>query len=451
MREDKLLAYALYDKSITIKVINQVKPEYLNSSYRPILQAIIECVKKYNEVPTIEMLQRTSFWQNEFKEIIENAINIKNQEDFNPKNFVLELEDIKQDYKKKLLLKAGKEVYKDNYQKGEFRDLDLAIKNIRKLAGEIDQIDAEKIYKEGNVAETAEEAKIEYQRRKENPEITIGTLTGIRDLDKITNGFQGSELVLVGGESGAGKSLLSMNMAIGAWLGNNSVDPTKEFDGSGVNVIYFTIEMPWSPFRRRFDACLAEIPLYGVRDGTLTESEEAKYFNALNFQQTYNKHFHIVDIPRDCSVEQIEAKYLELKYDFIPGLIVVDYITLMKASGLSDSDWLGVGKIAERLHEFARTYNIAVITPVQLNRPKQEEEIPSQHRIGRSQLLTQNCNIMLNIFTRKDEDAYNDLIVNIAKNRDGEQKVFSLYKRFDLMRVYNDMPNDWLDNEEDMI
>jgi len=450
----RLLAYALYDKSLTIKVIDKVKPEFLRKQYRPILLAMIECVKRYNEVPTVEMLRRTQYWDKSFVGIIDVAIDIKNDPDFEPKNLALEIEDLKEAYKRRLLLKAGKEVFQENYKNGDFVDLNLAIKTVRRVSGEIEQIDSERIYKEGNVAETAEETKEEYIRRKENPESTRGILTGIRELDQITNGFQGSELILVGGESGTGKSLLSHNMAIGAWLGNNGVpkenEPFGDFDGSGVNVIYFTIEMPWAPFRRRFDACLAEVPLYGIRDGTLSPEEEKKYYRALEFQQLYNKNFHIVDIPRECTVAQIESKFLEIKYDFIPELIVVDYITLMK-SDHNDSDWLGVGKVAEQLHEFARTYNISVITPVQLNRPKNEDEVPSQNRVGRSLLLNQNCNLMLNIHTRKDEAARNDMSINIAKNRDGEQKVFSLYKRFDLMRVYNDFPTDWLDNDEDMI
>ncbi len=262
-------------------------------------------------------------------------------------------------------------------------------------------------------------------------------------------------LVLLAGDSGAGKSTLAMNIAINAWLGSNRIpnrgDPIREFATNGANVMYFTVEMPFHPFRRRFDACASEIQLYGLRDGTLSPSEEEKYFSCLEFQEIYPKQFHITDIPRGCTVEQIEAKYLELMYEFVPELVIVDYISLMNLSGSDDSDWLNLGKLAEMLHEFCRTYNIPCITPVQLNRPKpgSGEVLPDQHRVGRSSMLPQNCNIMLNIQTRPDEGTRSDMVINIAKMRDGETGAFTLYKRFDRMRLYNDPLDDWQPELED--
>lgn len=447
--DKRILAYALCDKSLAIKVVDRVPPKILRPEFRPLLSAIGECVRKYNEVPTLDMLKRCDVWEDGFVEKFKEAQDIKNDESFEQANFLIELEDLKERYKKNTILKVGKTVFKENWNGLEFRDLQEATKCIKKTASELDQLEAEKTYKEGTVAATVTEAKEEYIRRRDNPDIARGILTGIRELDRITNGLQSAELVLIGGESGSGKSTLAMNMAINAWLGSNRIpnigEPIREFATDGANVMYFTVEMPFHPFRRRFDACTSEVPLYGLRDGTLNQQEENKYFSCLEFQQLYPKQFHITDIPRGCTVAQIEAKYLELMYEFVPQFVIVDYISLMKVQSDSDSDWLNLGHLAEMLHEFCRAYNIPCVTPVQLNRPKpgNGDALPDQHRVGRSSMLPQNCNIMLNIQTRPDEDTRSDMVVNIAKMRDGETGAFTLYKRFDIMKLYNDPLDDW--------
>jgi hypothetical protein len=93
---------------------------------------------------------------------------------------------------------------------------------------------------------------------------------------------------------------------------------------------------------------------------------------------------------------------------------------------------------------------VSVISPVQLNRPNGKNGFdsppPDQHRVGRSIMLTQNTNILLNIETRKDEDLRPDMIIRIAKMRDGEKGGFVLHKRLDIMRLYDDVPG-WTPEE----
>ena len=103
------------------------------------------------------------------------------------------------------------------------------------------------------------------------------------------------------------------------------------------------------------------------------------------------------------------------------------------------------------MHEFCRTYNVAVISPVQLNRPPKQKDgsdapSPDQHRVGRSIMLSQNANILLNIRTRKDEHLRPDMEIHIGKLRDGEKGAFILHKRLDLMQIFDDVPG-WTPQE----
>jgi replicative DNA helicase len=193
------------------------------------------------------------------------------------------------------------------------------------------------------------------------------------------------------------------------------------------------------------DANVAGVPLYGIRDGTLSEDEVKRYQAALKFQSLYSKQFHIIDIPRGCTMSQIESKYIEMSHELDPRLIVVDYISLMNTEQ-EGSDWFGLGKLSERLHEFCRVYQISGITPVQLNRPEKAKDgapiPPDQHRVGRSIMMPQNANIMLIIETRKEEELKQDMKIIIGKMREGERGAFILHKRLDMMRIYDDLP-DW--------
>lgn len=447
--DHRILGYLLSEKSMTLKILDRVPDKFLDPKYRDFYGIIQRCVKKYNELPTIRMVKDDAEWKDEYEDLYKLARCYNETEGYDPADMELDVEKIKERHNANEILKFGRDVFKNNFDGKGFRDLDDANKKLRKLVAEIDSIKISKTYKEGSLKSTVDEAKEEYENRKTNPSAAQGIKVGMREFDRITNGLQPAELVLIGGESSAGKSALAMNMAINAWRGSNPYPEDREWVDQknyaldGVNVMYFTIEMPFSPLRRRVDACLAGVPLYGLRDGNLSAEEEMKYESALEFQKNYPKEFYMVDIPRGCTVGQIEAKYIELLYEFPPELVIVDYVSLMKLDIDDGQDWLNLGRLAEMLHEFCRTYYIPCITPVQLNRPKQHggnPAMPDQHRVGRSIMLPQNCNIMLNIDSRPDENTRPDMSINIAKMRDGEKGAFTLHKRLDMMRIYDDVP-----------
>jgi replicative DNA helicase len=443
--DEQILAYAFYDKPLAIKVVDRVYSKFLKTDFQPLLKSISECLRKYNDIITIKMLERCESWDNSLHSIYSEVIKVKDSSNFDPTDFVLDLEDLKFRYKEQVLRSTGVNVFKRNWNGSGFDNIQEAVKTIKRASIELDKVEASKVYREGKISATASQSKDEYFKRKENPDVARGVCTGLKEFDSATNGLHPGELVLVGGESSSGKSALVMNMAINAWLGSNKIDQhIGDFKSDGVNVVYFTLEMPFDPFRRRFDACLAEIPVYSLRDGTLNAEEEARFKNSIKFQEQYKKEFYIVDIPRGCSVDMVEAKYLELMYEFVPQLVIIDYISLMKIDDSREPDWLSIGRISELLHEFCRLYNVPCITPVQLNRAHSGDSgLPSQHRVGRSIMLPQNANIMLNILTRQDEEIKLDMIINIAKLRDGSKGSFTLYKRLDLMRLYNDQPQGW--------
>jgi replicative DNA helicase len=241
------------------------------------------------------------------------------------------------------------------------------------------------------------------------------------------------EMMIIGGETGAGKSMLLNNIAIQMWMQKNTVF-TEDYM-KGCNVLYFSLEMPFEACFRRTMARVADVPMYGIRDASLYKSQLEAMNTSFDFIDKYPYQFEIVDIPRGVTVDQIEARFLEAKAKFNPDVVVVDYLGLLEDSDSEGDDWLKLGHIAGKLHELARYYNIVVLTAVQLNRPttkvnKDSSDLIGIHRIGRSSLIMHHANIGIQIESRKDESTYGDLKYHVIKNRDGETGCHSLVKNF---------------------
>jgi replicative DNA helicase len=167
---------------------------------------------------------------------------------------------------------------------------------------------------------------------------------------------------------------------------------------------------------------LSNNPSKLIRSAKLNQEEAEKLKKSLRFINRYPYQFEIVDIPRGATVESLELIYEDAKTLYDPKIIVIDYLGLMDYEGVEMEDWLKLGKIAEKIHEFARVHNCIVLSAVQLNRKggKSEEDKIGLHRIGRSALIMQNANIAVQIETRSNEKQYPDMYYHVIKNRDGE-------------------------------
>ena len=262
----------------------------------------------------------------------------------------------------------------------------------------------------------------EYNAKLQDPNFDQGTRTGYSYLDNVTDGLRPGELILIGGESGAGKSMLLMNMALQIWLQGNTTDMTGNFV-PGNSVLYFSLEMPFKPCLNRVLSRLSGCPSKKIRNATLDQEEAAKLKTALRFINNYENQFEIIDIPRGATMETMELMFEEAKAHFEPKVVVIDYLGLMDYDGPEMDDWLKLGKIAEKIHEFARVHNVIVLSAIQLNRSKggkDAEEKIGLHRIGRSALIMQNANIGVQIETRPNEKSFPDMYYHLIKNRDGE-------------------------------
>lgn len=415
-----VLKTIITNKKYGLDFANENDPKLFSSELWNFANTVVGYIKTYKDLPTIRVINEKLGKGN--NENILKKINAvweqleKVQAD--DKEYKHDLNKIKKRFAEKQLLDTSSMLSK--LDPGSI-DVDKALVELQKTVQNIKGLNQVRTFERRTLKDDVPFFRDEYNAKLEDPNFDAGIKTGYSYLDYVTDGLRPGEMLLIGGESGGGKSMLLMNMALQIWLQGNNIDMEDNF-GPGNNVMYFSLEMPFKPCRNRVLGRLSTNPTKAIRTAKLNQEDAAKLKKVLKFVTKYPYQFEIIDIPRGATMESLELIYEEAKVLYDPKVIVIDYLGLMDYEGGDMEDWLKLGKIAERIHEFARVHGLTVLSAVQLNRPKgaKEEDKIGLHRIGRSALIMQNANIAIQIETRPNEKNFPDMKYHIIKNRDGE-------------------------------
>jgi len=384
---------------------------------------VVGYVRTYKDIPTIRVIVEKLNKGNNDK-LIESINKTWEQLDgieYNDKEYKHDLEKIKKRFAEKQITSIKEKL--SCIESGSDIDVNKTVIELQKTVQSIKSLNQTKAYERKTLKEAVPIFRDEYNAKMDDPHFDRGVKTGYSYFDNVTDGLRPGELILIGGESGGGKSMLLMNMAVQLWMQENSIYTEENQFTSGHGVLYFSLEMPFKPCLNRVLSRMSNTPSKLIRNAKLNPEEAIKLKKALKFITKYPHQFEIVDIPRGATMESLELIYEDAKANYDPKIVVIDYLGLMDYSGSEMDDWLKLGKIAERIHEFARVHNLIVLSAVQLNRSKGGKEIEDKiglHRIGRSALIMQNANIAIQIETRGNEKQYPDMYYHLIKNRDGE-------------------------------
>jgi len=458
-----ILHYALRERKYMMDLSKAVKADYFDAKYRlffanlhgaflnPNIKEVLSlptfleyCSDRLKSDTKIEILKH-------FEKIYRSALELKlDGKEYPGTDFPFFLQKFKERYNAMVLESSAHTLLNSIKEQQDIQQLNKIVSD---TVREISSINKARVFDEGSLGDDIINIYKEYYSIRERPETFMGISSGMPSLDIITKGWHGGELIIIAGFEGSGKSLLSMQFAVNAWLGSNTMDTLpSNYVMDGKNVVYFSLEMPRSNrgeatmgayLNKRMTSCISGVEFSSLRDGSLSDEDLVKFKKACKFIKDYDKHkkLYVVDIPRGATVEDIETKIIEISEEFKIDLVIVDYIGLMKG-GEDESDWEAQGNIAGGLHELARIYNIPFISPVQVNRPQgTNHSLNKQNynttRIARGSGISQNANIVMQIGQRDNEYVYDDMPIYIIKARDGARGELSLRKDFSRMRVYD--------------
>jgi replicative DNA helicase len=236
-----------------------------------------------------------------------------------------------------------------------------------------------------------------------------GVSTGLRDLDRKLAGLHPSNLIVIAGRPGMGKSTLALGMA-------------QHIAVHGDPVAIFTFEMSREEIVSRMLCSQGRIDSQRLRTGRLTEGDFSKLSNAANV--LYKKPIY-VDDSAGLTVTEIRAKCRRLKRRDGLGLVVVDYLQLMHGSG-GENRQQEIAIISRSLKSLARELEVPVIGVSQLNRSleQREDKRPRLGDLRESGAIEQDADIVLFIY--RHEYYHPEAIetkgiaeVAIAKHRQG--------------------------------
>lgn len=440
--EIRILEYAIKTKNFMAELLTEIKYEYFSAKNRLPLKVLLDYFKDYKAIPSYEIACALAdkYGLNKEIKLIFKQIYESNKDELHDGDFPFFIATIKDNYNKSYL---NEQINNLNSELKSNTDLNKINEHVKKISLEVASLKKSSVYDCGELSDSAKRRLNEYKERNANPDAARGVLSGFKQLDMITNGFRESDLVLVSGSTGTGKSILLMNMAINAWLGNNSPQKGLDFDSTGRNVWFITIENPKSLFERRLDSCVARVACDHIRDGNLSEEEYRRFGSTLVFQAKYgkHKHFYVSDLGRGISVAKIEAEYEKILNTFEPDMIVIDYLGIMEPIVPSGIDWLDQGSCASDMFKLVRAIKKPILTASQMKASMRTQSGLKQfagdpESVARSKMITDN--VSLNLQIEKGKDFHNEsyLKLHVSKCRDGRTgDVIVLCKEFWAQRV----------------
>jgi replicative DNA helicase len=189
-----------------------------------------------------------------------------------------------------------------------------------------------------------------------------GTPSGFADLDALTGGFQPGNLIVLAARPSMGKSAAATNIAEYAAV------------EAGVPVALFSLEMSETELAHRFLASQARVSSDDLRKGRVRAEKWPKVLKAV---ERLAQAPIFVDDSSDMSVLELRAKSRRLAARHGLGLVVVDYLQLMRPEGRGDSSRVEqIGQISRGLKILARELDVPVIAVSQLSRAVESRNPP---------------------------------------------------------------------------
>ncbi len=256
--------------------------------------------------------------------------------------------------------------------------------------------------------------RIDYLHSQENPSDITGVPTGFTELDQRTAGLQPGDLIIVAGRPSMGKTAFALNIAE-----HVALHPSVRLP-----VAIFSMEMSASQLAMRILSSMARIDAHKLRTGRLTNEEWPNLTDAIDkLNQTS---IHVDETPALNALElRARARRMKREYGQL-GLVIVDYLQLMSASGQGENRATEISEISRSLKALAKELRVPVIALSQLSRAVEQrnDRRPMMSDLRESGAIEQDADVILfiyrdEVYSPDKEEAKGRAEVIIGKQRNG--------------------------------
>ncbi len=266
------------------------------------------------------------------------------------------------------------------------------------------------------------------KRRAEMPDDVVGMPTGFRDLDRKLGGLQNTDLVIIAARPAMGKTAFALNIACRTAL------------DAGAHVALFSLEMGSEQLAARLLSSESRVLAHRIKTGRLHQDDWPMLIEAS--ERLHTAPIFLDDTPA-LSLAQLWSKCRRLKSEKGLGLVMVDYLQLMKGTGKEGSREQEISGISRGLKGLAKEFNVPVIALSQLNRGVEQraDKRPLMSDLRESGAIEQDADLIM--FLYRDE-VYNENTelkgiaeVLVRKHRHGDTGDVKLFWRGEYLRFEN--------------
>jgi replicative DNA helicase len=282
--------------------------------------------------------------------------------------------------------------------------------------------------------------RIEDMRHK-NEDVT-GVPSGFSQLDKVTYGWQNTDLIILAARPAVGKTAFALNLAR-----NAAMSPTKP-----TGVALFSLEMSAGQLVQRILSAESEIWLEKIARGKL-EEHEMKQLYARGIQRLAQAPLFIDDTPA-LNIFELRAKCRRLKNKHNIGMVIIDYLQLMSGSNENrqSNREQEISNISRNLKGLAKELSIPIIALSQLSRAveqrgaKEGSRVPQLSDLRESGAIEQDADMVMFLYRPEyyemSQNAEGESVkglteVKIAKHRNGSLETIKLKALLHIQKFTN--------------
>lgn len=234
-------------------------------------------------------------------------------------------------------------------------------------------------------------------------------MTGFPGMDNMTSGFFPGDFTVIAARTSVGKTATALNFAMGA----------------GVPAEFITAEQSTLQLAQRCLAAMTQVPLVGIRKGTLLDFHRRQIETAVNVPQV---HFTDKSAP---TIAQVENIIRNAVYNLGCKIVYLDYIQYVRCPG-KDSRYLEIGEVSRRLKAIAKECDVHVVGLAQLNR-KAEGREPSISDLRECGDIEQDADNIILLY--KEAPEAKEIKAFMGKNRHGALSATEFYWHGATMRL----------------